>query len=74
MLNIREKVLLLFATAPFGFEATSVELARKFGANRRAMLTCLYRLRDRGVLEQTGRGKQLYRVGPALRQELGADE
>lgn len=70
-LTIRERILILFSTAPDGFSATSLELARKFRANPTGTRTAVYRLVARGVLAHTG---SLFYAGDAIKKELGYED
>jgi DNA-binding IclR family transcriptional regulator len=71
VLTLRERILVLFVTAPEGFSATASELAKKFGAGRNSVQAALYRLVSRNVLTRKGYS---YKVGEALVDELGGSD
>ena len=76
MLTLRERIIVLYATAPEGFSATNLELMRKFNSKRSMTCYTTRGLATKGVLTLLPpvRGKGMtYAVGPALKQELGAD-
>ena len=72
MLVLREKILILFATAPDDFAATRKELRLKFRVGSTAVANATRRLLDREILLQSNLGKLT--AGKVLREELGLDE
>lgn len=69
MLTLRERILVLFATAPTGFGATKLELRRKFGAGKE-IYPILASLQRKGVLDRD-MGTQQFVAGYALLEEVG---
>lgn len=68
MLLFRDRLVILFATAPEGFAASRKELRRKYAATPNQLYHTLGYLVRRKILEFDG---QLYRAGPVMREELG---
>lgn len=70
MLPPRERLLLLYATAPEDFAATYAELRHKFALiPRRKIYSAVRYLVGQGLLERSREG---FKAGPALREELDA--
>ena len=77
-LSLGERILVLFATAPEGFEATAAELHQKFqveeGIYIYNVIKCMLK---KGALARTSkRGpgvRGVYRAGPALIDEVGGE-
>lgn len=67
-LSLRERILVLYATAPEGFGMTLLELKRKFAATRE-IHGVVGRMRRKGALELMP--GQVLVAGEALRKELG---
>lgn len=73
-LSYRERLIILFCTAPEGFNATWSELERKFNAvGKSSVQTALTKMVARGELAHD-RQLHLYSIGPTLLKELGGCE
>lgn len=71
MLTLREKIIILYATAPEGFSATRLELRRKFREGHRKIWGTIDRLVAKQALEMDEAGTVT--AGKAIKEETGAD-
>jgi hypothetical protein len=73
VLSLRDRILILFATAPDGFSITPKELKAKFvDSKTNAIHSVLWRLTQKKVLGR--KGFSHYVIGPALIDELGGSD